>query len=199
MFHIDFHVHTAERSHCATASQTEQIQAAIKSGLHAIAITDHFQLVPISELRWLNRNYAPFRILNGIEITANSEDWLVLGLTDKVLETEKWTYPHLHQYVTSRGGILILAYPFRYHTTIGVDIFKYSPDGIELRTNNIRLELVPQIKDLAEQLHIPTLCNSDAHTTSTIGRYYNIFDQSNLETENIFRSLRSGMMRPSVT
>ena len=88
MFHIDFHVHTAERSTCAIASQTEQIQKAIQSGLQAIAITDHSRLVPVHELERLNRIYAPFRILNGIEITADGEDWLVLGITDKLVEKE---------------------------------------------------------------------------------------------------------------
>ena len=79
MLHIDFHVHTSERSNCAVATQTEQIQAAIKSDLQAIAITDHFKLVPDCELIRLNKIYHPFRIIGGIEITANGEDWLVLG------------------------------------------------------------------------------------------------------------------------
>ena len=198
MFRIDFHVHTSERSNCALATQTEQIKAAIKSGLQAIAITDHFKLVPASELIRLNKIYAPFRILSGIEITANGEDWLVLGLNDEILETEKWDYPQLHQYVTSRGGILILAHPFRYRTTIGVDIFKNPPDAIELRSNNIRLDLVPKIKDLANLLNIPTLCNSDAHNTSYIGRFYNICDRPTMETKVILGAIKSGAMLPSV-
>ena len=64
---VDFHVHTAERSRCATAHQKEQIETAIAAGLDCIAITDHHKLVPLEELERLNRAYAPFRILGGIE------------------------------------------------------------------------------------------------------------------------------------
>ncbi len=199
MLHYDFHVHTSERSTCAIASQTEQIQTAIRSGLHAVAITDHFKLVPDHELARLNRIYAPFQIMSGIEITANGEDWLVLGLSDPALETEKWTYPLLHQFVRRQGGVLVLAHPFRYHPVIDVDLVKYPPHAVELRSNNIRVELVPKIKDLADQLHVPTLCNSDAHSTGSIGRYYNISDRSVMDSGDIFGAIKSGSLRPSVS
>lgn len=199
LFKIDFHVHTAERSSCAISSQTEQIRAAIKSGLQAIAITDHSRLVPEPELAQLNRDFAPFRILNGIEITTDGEDWLVLGVTDPILEAENWTYPQLHQFVHARGGIIILAHPFRFRPEIKTDLVTYTPDALELRSNNIRLDLVPQIKELADSLHIPTLCNSDAHYTGSIGRYYNIFDNSHLEMPHILAEIKSGAMRPSLS
>ncbi len=198
MLHIDFHVHTAERSNCATASQTEQIQAAIQSGLQMIAITDHFKLVPEREFSRLNRIYAPFQILHGIEITANGEDWLVLGIADPVLESENWTYPNLHHYVRSQDGVIILAHPYRYHPVIAVDLVQYPPDAVELRSNNIRVELVPKIRELADRLHIPTLCNSDAHSTGSIGRYYNIFDRPMMNSGEILEAIKSGMLRPSV-
>ncbi len=198
MLHIDFHVHTAERSNCATASQTDQIQTAIQSGLQIIAITDHFKLVPDQEFFRLNRIYAPFQILRGIEITANGEDWLVLGIADPVLESENWTYPNLHHYVRNQGGVIILAHPYRYHPIIGVDLIQFPPDAVELRSNNIRVELVPKIRELADRLHIPTLCNSDAHSTGSIGRYYNIFDSPMMNSGEILEAIKSGLLRPSV-
>jgi predicted metal-dependent phosphoesterase TrpH len=190
---IDFHVHTAERSNCATALQSEQIETAIQQGLDGIAITDHFRLVPPDELRELNQKFSPFRILPGIEITANREDWLILGLSDPILEKDDWSYPELHQFTRAKGGVIILAHPFRYHPNFTVDLVRYPPDGIEIRTVNIRSDSVPRIQELADRLKIPTLCNSDAHTTSPLGRYFNIFENGAASEAEIMPSLKKGL------
>lgn len=195
---IDFHVHTAERSACATSYQTEQIETAIASHLDAIAITDHHRLVPPAELAELNRRYAPFQIFTGVEITTDDEDWLVLGLNDDELESTHWSYPELHRFVRSRGGVIVLAHPFRFHTDFAVDLSAYPPDAIEIRSNNIRADLVPQIRALASQLHLPTLCDSDAHTTGSLGYYYNIFNHNASTEAEILAALRSGDVQHSI-
>ena len=199
MVHIDFHVHTSERSSCATATQDEQIQAAIHSDLNAIAITDHARLVPETELARLNQVYAPFRIFSGIEINADGEDWLVIGLREKKLETEKWVYPQLHEFVMAKNAIIILAHPFRFHPNINVNLVQYPPHAVELRSNNIRVDLVPKIRELALQHKLPTLCNSDSHNTSTIGKFYNIFDRADWEDADVFEAIKLGLMTPSIT
>jgi histidinol phosphatase-like PHP family hydrolase len=195
---IDFHVHTAERSLCATAPAAEQIKKAIAAGLDAIAITDHHQLVHPVELAKYNQIYAPFKIFTGIEITADHEDWLVLGLSDSNLESDNWSYPDLHRYVRSKGGIIILAHPYRYRSHLSVDIFANPPDAIEIRSNNIRVENVPHIHQLASQLHVATLCNSDAHSTSSLGRYFNILSVEFPSIDQISEALKSGVLQHSV-
>jgi len=195
---IDFHVHTAERSACATATAAEQIKKAIAAGLNGIAITDHHKLVQPLVLAKYNQIYAPFKIYAGIEITADHEDWLVLGLSDTNLESENWSYPDLRRYVRSKGGVIILAHPYRYRPQISVDILANPPDAIEIRSNNIRGEIVPRILQLASQLHLPTLCNSDAHSTSNLGRYYNIFAMEPPTRNQIFNALKTGALQHSV-
>ena len=170
---IDLHVHTSNRSHCANSTEIEMIETAMGCGLNAIAITDHHRLVPPERLEVLNRKYAPFRIFRGIEINADQEDWLVLGLQDSALEREDWTYPELFTFVRSRGGILVLAHPFRFHADVGVDLKHFPPDAVEIHSNNIRGENVPKIRRLADDLKIPTLSNSDAHHTRLLGKYFN--------------------------
>jgi len=195
---IDFHIHTSERSSCAKSDESAQIETAIRSGLDAIAITDHYRLVPPDELALLNQRYSPFMILTGIEITADHEDWLVLGLPDPTLESMGWTYPDLHRYVRGHGGILTLAHPYRYRPDIQVDLHRYPPDAIEVRSNNIRSELVPSIRSLAQELQIAMLCNSDAHVTASIGKYYNICDAPIESEPDFWKALKAGLMRPSI-
>jgi predicted metal-dependent phosphoesterase TrpH len=191
MMKIDFHVHTAERSNCATANQVEQIEAAIKHGLDVIAITDHHRLVSTAELITLNQKYRPFRILPGIEITADHEDWLVLGLSDPELEREDWAYADLHRYVRAKNGVLILAHPYRYRSDIKANLKQYTPDAVEISSINIRSDLRPRIQDLAYQLNIPTLSNSDAHASSSLGKYFNVFESDKLTDQEIFDALKS--------
>jgi histidinol phosphatase-like PHP family hydrolase len=189
---VDLHVHTLERSPCAKASEDEQLQAASKAGLDALFITDHWALVPAKRLSELNRRYAPLRIFGGIEVSADGEDLLVLGVQDARLETQAWTYPELHAFVRRRGGFLILAHPFRYRPGISIDIQSYPPDAIELFTPNTPVHAQDEIRTIARSLSLPVLSNSDAHTTERLGLHYNLLAGHDLGEPGIFNQLRAG-------
>ncbi len=190
---IDLHVHTVERSSCAVSGEEEQILTAIDRGLDAIAITDHARLVPPEHVEALNRRYAPFRIFGGIEITVHeNEDLLVLGVHDPLLESVKWTYPALYTFVRERGGWIALAHPFRYHPDIAVDIAHYPPDALESCSTNIALSNQPRICDVAKQLGIPLICNSDAHATHALGVGYNLLKEEPVDEADLVRILRAG-------
>ena len=55
-----------------------------------------------------------------------------------------------------------------------MDVETYRPDGIEIRSTNIKTEHQIRIRALAEQLAPPLLCNSDAHRAKDAGVYYNV-------------------------
>jgi predicted metal-dependent phosphoesterase TrpH len=193
---IDLHVHTSDRSQCARSGEIEMVEAAIRQGLHAVAITDHHRLVPQARLTELNEKFAPFQIFRGVEIFADQEDWLVLGLQDPELEREDWNYSELHKFVRSRGGLMVLAHPFRYHDHIAANLNRFPPDAIEIRSNNIRNENIPKIQRLAEILKLPTLANSDAHHTSSLGKYYNDFKAPTLSETVVLEQIRSSAIQP---
>jgi predicted metal-dependent phosphoesterase TrpH len=172
---IDLHVHASERSGCATSSEENQIRAAISAGLDAIAFTDHHHLIPISHLVELNRKYAPFKVFSGIEITAGSEDWLVYGINHPRLEREDWHYPTLVNFVRRAGGFIVLAHPFRFSTTIQQDIETHIPDGIEIRSQNTPEYKEPEIRHIASRLGLVPMTNSDSHTTTKLGKFFNNF------------------------
>jgi histidinol phosphatase-like PHP family hydrolase len=190
---IDLHVHTIERSPCAVSSEEEQILTAIARGLDAIVFTDHARLVPPEHIEALNRQYAPFRIFGGVEITVKEkEDLLVLGLHDPVLESRKWTYPELHTFVRDRGGWIALAHPFRYHPDIVIDVEQYLPDALEGCSSNVALLNQPRIREVAKQLGIPVVCNSDAHATRSLGVGYNRLKETPADEADLVRLLRTG-------
>jgi predicted metal-dependent phosphoesterase TrpH len=189
---IDLHVHAMERSHCAVSGEEKMIQAAIRRGLDGLVFTDHHCLVPPRRMAELRSKYTPFRVFNGIEISVAGEDVLVLGLYDLVLETQRWTYPKLHGFVRQHGGFIVLAHPFRFHDTITVDIETYRPDGIEVRSKNIKSEHEARIRALAERLDLLPLCNSDAHRAKDVGIYYNVLPCAPREDQDLVSVLRNG-------
>jgi histidinol phosphatase-like PHP family hydrolase len=190
---IDLHVHTIERSPCAESSEEEQILTAMDRGLDALVFTDHARLVPPEHVEALNREYVPFRIFGGIEITVQEkEDLLVLGVHDPLLESKKWTYPELHTFVRDRGGWIALAHPFRYHPDIAIDITQYPPDALESCSTNIVLPNQPRIREVAKQLGIPVVCNSDAHVTRSLGVGYNLLKEEPADEAALVRLLRAG-------
>jgi predicted metal-dependent phosphoesterase TrpH len=189
---VDLHVHTRERSGCARASATEQIRAAVDAGLDVIAFTDHGQLQNADDLARWNETHAPLRILNGIELTINGEDVIVIGAADQALATETWTWPRLHGFVREHGGFLAVAHPFRYRSEIAVDIQGFPPDAIEVYSSNTPRAVAGQILEVARRMRIPVLCDSDAHDSRQLGRYYNLLDETPHDDRGIFTLLRRG-------
>jgi predicted metal-dependent phosphoesterase TrpH len=173
MMKLDLHIHSSDRSACGRSSETEQIESALAAGLDGIAFTDHHRLAPYPHLVDLNRKYAPFKIYSGIEITADHEDWLVLGIQDPALESELWDYEGLHRLVRQKGGIIVLAHPYRYQSKIQVDLNRLPPDAIELRSRNTPAQYEGLIREAASLLNLLLMCNSDAHYYKDIGAYYN--------------------------
>lgn len=188
-YHIDLHIHCKERSKCGKSYAEEQIRAAIFAGFNAIAFTDHKHLVPEEEIIRLNSKYTPFIIMQGIELSIDGEDLIVLGINDLSLETTKWNYPQLQQFVKNQKGFIFVAHPFRKHS-ITIPIDKYPPDAIEIASKNTPPSATKQIINIVKALNISILSNSDAHTAKNIGMYYNtlpFLPSNELEVINILR------------
>ena len=191
---IDFHVHTAEYSACASSYLEEQVLAALSEGIDAMFITDHMKLHSIERLDEMNILYAPFKIYQGIEVTLqqdNYEDILVLGIHDKKIEKRDWSYEALYKYVKSKGGILILAHPYRFTDRIDNSIWDYPPDGIEVLSSNIGAYNYERRKVLAERLGAAVFTNSDSHHESTIAFHSNEFPDWCINEAAIIRAIKA--------
>jgi predicted metal-dependent phosphoesterase TrpH len=172
---IDLHVHAQERSGCATIGEESQIQTALNAGLGGLAFTDHNRLVDPRRLAELNQKYAPFRIFTGIEVDADREHWIVLGVADRLLERPGWHYPELRDFVHWRGGFIALAHPFRHAPEVHVDLDRFPPDGIELKSFNTPVKYETEIHALAERHNLVLMQNTDSHYTGQMGKYFNDF------------------------
>jgi hypothetical protein len=188
---IDLHVHARERSACATEGEESQIRAAIASGLDGIAFTDHHMLVGRDRLNVLRQKYAPFKIFTGIEITSDSEDWLVLGVSDPRLESDRWKYPDLLRLVHDLDGFIALAHPFRRQHAISVDLSANPPDGIEACSTNTPPVYEVEIRAIARDLGLRPLQNSDAHRNAPLGRYFNLLPDSTAGDRELVKILKS--------
>ncbi len=183
-----------ERSTCAKSSEESQIQAALRAGLDGLALTDHNRLAPAARLAELNKKYAPFRIFTGIEVDADHEHLLVIGVQDALLEKPGWHYPELRDFVRWRGGFIALAHPFRYGPEIRVDLEQFPPDGIEVKSINTPTDYEEEIRSIAARLGLALLENTDAHIEGQIGRFHNELPETarnDKELVEILRSLKS--------
>jgi histidinol phosphatase-like PHP family hydrolase len=170
-----------------------QIEAAVYRGLDALVFTNHERLVPLERIEELNRTYAPFRVFGGIEVTVREwEDILVLGIHDPALETDSWSYPDLHAFVRENDGWIAVAHPFRFRSTINLDLERFPPDALEVCSSNISLSAHPRIRDVAENLGIPVVCNSDAHIMRDIGAGYNRLKGEPEDDKGVIDLLRRG-------
>jgi histidinol phosphatase-like PHP family hydrolase len=190
---IDLHVHTSERSQCARSGEEKMIQAAIAHGIDGLAFTDHHMLVPLEWLEQLNRRYAPFRIFGGIEISVTEgEDLLVLGVHDPALESREWAYPALYDFVREREGFLILAHPFRFRDRIALDLERFPPDAMEIRSNNTREEDETKICFRAGRFGLRLICSSDAHRAKDVGMYFCHLGREPQDERELLDILRAG-------
>ncbi|GAK55709.1 hypothetical protein ANT_23630 [Candidatus Vecturithrix granuli] len=193
---IDLHVHTRDYSACGRSTAAEQIEAAIAAGLDAIVFADHDTLFPLTRIRKFNRQYAPFRIFSGIEMSViGGEHLLVLGVHDDVLERRRWRYPELYAFIREQGGFLALNHPFRFNPAIEIEHDQFPPHAVEAFSNNIMITLQRRIVHLAETLGVPILSNSDAHHRSGLGRYYNLLSRIPADEHELIAILKSGDFR----
>ena len=196
---LDIHVHSAERSWCAVATEREQIEAAMAHGLDGLVFTDHSTLTPPEHLKRLNARVAPFRVYNGIEVTVRengrSEDLLVIGCADRRLEAWDWKYADLWRFARANGAFLSLCHPFRYADSVSVDVSRYPVDAVEARSINIRPELGPVITAFAQEHGLPLICCSDSHTQRVTGLYFIELDSPPADERVLAEVLRHGNWR----
>ena len=197
---IDLHVHTNNRSDCASSSEHEQIQAAIDNGLDAIVFTDHGSQRTPEELEKLNRRYAPFKIFAGVEINVSDshEDILIIGVWAMSDYNHKpWTYPELHKFARRHNGFIAVPHPYRYTKYIRTDVEMYPPDAFELRSKNIDPKLEPKILGITTKLGLRNIVTSDAHRTLNVGQNYVELDYPVNSEEELVEALQTGSYRLS--
>ncbi len=196
---VDLHLHTAERSGCAMSPAVDQLTAAVKAGLGAVAVTDHHALSAPKEREVWRGLFPDIFVLPGIEITLEEyEDILVVGLDDPQLAHGSWSWPDLQAFVKERGGLSVLAHPMRFSSEIGIDIENLPPDAIEGHSTNVPSRLRGRIQSLADRLGLPVVANSDAHAAYDVGRFANRLHEPATTVAEVVSAIREGRFTPEV-
>ena len=94
--------------------------------------------------------------------------------------------------VRQYAGFIALVHPFRYRNEIKADIEHLPPDAIEIRSTNTPASAEKRIREIAARLNIPTLCDSDAHHTDALGKYFNELKKIPSDEKELIELIRSG-------
>lgn len=208
---IDLHTHTQPCSPCSIQTADQLLQAAVKTGLDALCVTDHHFAWGGRDAQALARERYGFTVFRGVEARTTLGDVLVFGL-DEDFESGV-DGAELLQYVDERGGAAILAHPFRHGggwalwywlekngLSLDADL-SLRPElqhvhAIETFNGQVNSEELRQAEDLARILGLPTCGGSDAHSTWQVGVTATEFARPVTNESELAREIREGRIRP---
>jgi predicted metal-dependent phosphoesterase TrpH len=123
----DFHIH----SHLGDGmfSPFSLVLQARRQGLHAIAITDHNQILGARSARWFSRLIAGPTVLVGEEITAPGFHLIGVGLSERI--TWRQSASEAIREIHRQGGVAIAGHPRRKYWAAYDDVIR-ELDGAEV-------------------------------------------------------------------
>jgi putative hydrolase of the HAD superfamily len=180
------------------------LEVAAKSGLDAIALTDHGYLWSEEEIGRLRRRMGSSGplILRGQEVESDHGHLLVFGI-DECLQTDPSTDAReIVERVRSSGGAVILAHPFRYgrhagRSTRDLDSWFSLFDAVEILNANLTPDEMDRGLEIAKKLGLVAVGGSDAHAASMIGSYATLFTHPIRDEQDLADALRAGACKPN--
>lgn len=189
----DLHIHTTY-SIDSVISKKELVFYAKKSGLNAVAVTDHNKIEGALKMA----QQTDFLIIPGIEVS--SLHGHIIGLNVKTLIPRGLSVDETVDRIHESGGIAIACHPF---ALLKGSIGKYISvkfDAVE----TINASAFPfkratnQANWLAERLKLPKVGGTDAHYGPVIGQAYTLLD-SEPNVEAIVKAITNGQCKPKGT
>jgi hypothetical protein len=192
---IDLHVHT-NASHDGLSTPAMAVRAAVKRGLHGIAVTDHNTNIAVEAVR----KAAPkgFIIIPGVEYSTDCGHVLALFCDEmwKGFNAEKGRcrITELGPFVRERGGILIYAHPFQYGPGIPEMVFDWvhGLESVNARALIRNKKDRERVEKTAEERGLFTTGGSDGHMPQEIGGGYTEFPAG----VDLREALLRGLCRP---
>jgi hypothetical protein len=208
---IDLHTHTWRYSRCARHSPEQLCETALACGLNALAITEHHRQWSPREIARLQARYPALKLYAGVEITCtDGHDYVVLGLDTGHYSPNPISYPRLKGLLDAHpGAFAFIAHCFRFSDDES-GLADRAIEGIEMASCNMLVRPQPSSgpatiarEDLyrrwQQQMDWIALYNSDAHSATTVGTFYNLVDAPDGPPENeqaLIQLLRTTRIRP---
>jgi len=179
-------------------SPYDLISRAEEMGLDGIAITEHDHAWSANEIDRLKQETGTkLLILRGQEVSSEYGHVLIFGYYESL---NHYNLNEIIKRVHANGGVVIPSHPFRYgNTDKTLEELKdeFSPfDAIEaLNGNQDEFQNRFGLR-VMEQLRIPGIGGSDAHSIRMIGRYVTEFYSSIRDESDLIREIKAGRCRP---
>jgi predicted metal-dependent phosphoesterase TrpH len=179
MREYDLQVHT-DASPCSRAAPRDVVEAACKTGLDGIAITNHDTLEGYAAVDDL----APedLTVISGVEVTTTQGHLLALDVQEVPARGDPLT---VIDRVHDQGGLAILSHPFdrlREYYTDDLEEIATHADGVEVRNSRC---IIPRYnrraRTFAADHGLAMTGGSDAHFPMEVGRVRTICDRPVLE------------------
>jgi predicted metal-dependent phosphoesterase TrpH len=183
---VDFHTHT-NRSIDAIPSPRQVVKTAKKTGLDAVAITDHNRFFPRSEAQRLTREFR-ILVIPGMEggQIAVQKHWIAAGIDHLVTGSR---IDLVLSAIRQEGGLSIAPHP---HSRLGhADYAALGFDAVE-SLNGSEPEANMKINNTS---HVPEVAGSDAHALPMLGYTWTEVD-ADATVESVLESVRKGWCRP---
>lgn len=176
-YRIDFHTHSKEGSGCSPEPLREMARSAIEYGIDAFAMSNHENYLDDDFVESIRKEFPSLRFYNSIEVDCNGEHIVCIGRPDrKFFETWNRDWKTLVEHMHSIGNAVILAHPFRFKNTLGINLDEALPDAVEIHSLHTFACVYDRIIEMLKQYPLKTFGSSDAHHKINIGIYRNVFD-----------------------
>jgi len=174
------------------------ISRAEEIGLDGIAITEHDHIWSANEIDRLKQETGTdLLLLRGQEVSSDYGHVLIFGYHEPL---DQYNLHEIVKKVHTSGGIVIPSHPFRYGNTdksfeeLKEELSLF--DAIEALNGN-QDDFQNQFGlRVMEQLKIPGIGGSDAHSPRMIGRYVTEFYNSIRDESDLIREIKAGRCRP---
>jgi predicted metal-dependent phosphoesterase TrpH len=185
---IDFHIHSMY-SPDSTSDVRYIVSAALRSGMDAIAITDHNTTKgAISAMKLADSSIV---IVPGCELSTAEGHLICLGIEEDI--AVRIPIAEAVERVTALGGIAFPSHPFRIGTGVGRAVLEsIRPRCIEtINGRNHESKNAPAIRYAAEN-GIGGTGGSDAHTPGEVGRAYTEIEGGGISVSDILQAVSAG-------
>jgi len=191
MINVDLHVHTTYSFDSSIQPKTIVEQLYVHPFIKAVAITDHNRVEGYIKVKQLASAYPDILIIPGVEIATFDGDLIVLGVAE--LPSQPWTVENVIDFAKERGGIVIVAHPYRAYG-LGDLAKNYDVDAIEVLNGALSSQLNKMAENLAKEMGLPGVAGSDAHNADELWSVYTEV-QASSDIDEILKSIKKGLVR----
>lgn len=187
----DLHVHTTY-SKDSLITPKDLVYYAKRSGLNAVAVTDHNYL----EGAYKIAKETDFLIIPGMEISSADGHIVALNIPEQIPRglPASETVKHIHD----KGGIAIACHPFVLFKGCLKKNVSSAFDAIEIinaRAYPFRRS-VKKATQAAERLNLPRVAGTDAHYGPQIGYGYTVIEAAEYSAEAVCNAIIKGDCQP---